>query len=731
MNTSLLLRSFHSLGTGPEWRRGARLLSGVVLGNIALVLVITTLVYASQIVGGTAGNGDDSNSTTFAFRSDNADVQLTRSDGATPIDYGDVAAFYGTAYRIYDNGTDITSPNYTGPGGPKILTGCDLSGTNWVDYEVPAGMAAIDPVTGRFKFHKGDPLQETEVVGSITEDGWYVRSVWQEGNYAYVTDGQEPPSDEYPPEDMWFRVFDVSDPTNPYETDSVYIGPITHTTSTQLGGVYIEGDYAYIAAGYNGLNIINVANPFSISVTSVFTAPPDPLPTFLEKGVYVSGQYAYVADSDFGLRVIDISDKANPVQVGKVSTELYNGPLGIDMAGSYIYMANRHTGLQIVDVSQPTSPTLISTAPPPAGGNLRDVKVRGDYAYVACGSKDFVIYNVSDPGNPFLIESSVRDTDAYGRGIDVAGGYAYLADDWGTNFIIFDISDPTNPVQFDELSTSGHVYDVDVTGDYAYLASNRRGLKIIRLALPTEAPDGPVTVDFHYDGTPPDFGADPIPSSWVTSQTLDVSSIVTDIGSGLAVTSGEYHYSTDGGTNWSDWITATISGSDGVTTTQTMTAASVPFGQDSEAENLIQFRAGDMAGNTGTSPSYMVRIDTVAPASAIGNLSSGQAITSSSYVITGTASDATSGVSSVEVGIDNGDGYSWATATVTGTNTAIWSYTWTPASSGIYTVTSRASDIVGHLEEPGEGLTITVDLTTPEPPGNYLYLPIVLRNSHR
>jgi len=127
--------------------------------------------------------------------------------------------------------------------------------------------------------------------------------------------------------------------------------------------------------------------------------------------------------------------------------------------------------------------------------------------------------------------------------------------------------------------------------------------------------DGGVQVWTAAEATPPGGWAGFSPTGWQTNQQPTCRVNVADVGSGLDVSTAEYAYSTDGGANWSSWESANITGADGVTTTQEMTALVVPFGQDSLSShrNQIRFRVQDMAGNTGTSPAYNVDIDTAPP----------------------------------------------------------------------------------------------------------------------
>ena len=126
---------------------------------------------------------------------------------------------------------------------------------------------------------------------------------------------------------------------------------------------------------------------------------------------------------------------------------------------------------------------------------------------------------------------------------------------------------------------------------------------------------GRLTVKIEYisDTNPPDDWKDFTPSGWIRDQTPDCSIKVKDTKSGLDVSTAEYRYSTNGGTSWSGWKSASCTGSDGTTSYQTITAKNVPFNQDSKDKNKIQFRIKDMAGNTGMSPIYTVKIDATKP----------------------------------------------------------------------------------------------------------------------
>ncbi|MEI3650108.1 MAG: DUF4347 domain-containing protein [Dolichospermum lemmermannii FEM_B0920] len=75
-------------------------------------------------------------------------------------------------------------------------------------------------------------------------------------------------------------------------------------------------------------------------------------------GVQVVGNYAYVADGFSGLQIIDISNPSTPTLKGNYDTSGF--AFGVQVVGNYVYVADGSSGLQIIDVSDqaPTNLTL-------------------------------------------------------------------------------------------------------------------------------------------------------------------------------------------------------------------------------------------------------------------------------------------------------------------------------------------------------------------------------------
>ncbi|HEX9861117.1 MAG TPA: SBBP repeat-containing protein, partial [Nitrospirota bacterium] len=135
-------------------------------------------------------------------------------------------------------------------------------------------------------------------------------------------------------------------------------------------------------------------------------------------------------------------------------------------------------------------------------------------------------------------------------------------------------------------------------------------------------------------------------------------------------------------------------------------------------------------GNTysgGTDP-FVMKLDIAQPFSVVTWPSDGAALNTPSCTITGYSDDITgTGVSLVEVSTDGGA--TWQQAT----GASVWSHDWTILAPGTYTIMSRATDSLGNVETPGQGITVTVgnntigsDITSPLDGSSYTTSPVTV-----
>jgi hypothetical protein len=239
--------------------------------------------------------------------------------------------------------------------------------------------------------------QNVEYVGSYDTPG-SANDIFVAGDYAYVADGSS-----------GLQIINISDPSIPTLTGS-------YDTQHYASGVFLVGNCAYVVDDFAGLQIINISNPSSPTLVGSYDTPG------FAFGVFVTGNNAYVADDICGLQIINISDPSSPTLVGSYDTP--DCAFGVFVDSNYAYVADLGSGLQIIDISNPSSPTLVGRL---ETVDARRVFVDGNYAYVADAIPGLKIIDISDPSNPAQAGSYVAPGSALG--VFVAGDYIYVAND--------------------------------------------------------------------------------------------------------------------------------------------------------------------------------------------------------------------------------------------------------------------------------------------------------------
>ena len=116
-----------------------------------------------------------------------------------------------------------------------------------------------------------------------------------------------------------------------------------HTSDVILS---VDGQTAYVADGYSGLQIIDVSDGSSSMLLGTYNTSGAASVT-----LSTDGQTAYVADSDSGLQIIDVSDGSSPVLLGTYNTSGVATDVTLSVDGQTAYVADGYSGLQIIRIS--------------------------------------------------------------------------------------------------------------------------------------------------------------------------------------------------------------------------------------------------------------------------------------------------------------------------------------------------------------------------------------------
>ncbi|MFH1897419.1 MAG: Ig-like domain-containing protein [Candidatus Desantisbacteria bacterium] len=462
---------------------------------ISALICLSTTAHALEIRKQPAGNAGDNNPASFKFSGLNAEKQLTRRNGL-PISRTEAPSLFNTddGMRIYDNGIDVCSTEYTNVENKKKPVGIDLSDVaGWPNITINSGEVGIDPALGRFKFSTGKTGTVT-VVGKYTGSGESYCGVYTNGNYAYLGEGSK-----------GMYSLDISNPLSPKRVGK-------YELSGTINGLVGDGKFVYLINYQSdfqatSVRIIDVGSPTTPTVVGNFGI------SSRVYDIYPLGNYVFVAHIT-GLRIVDVSDPKKPVDKGIYEQATRNTVYGVYVRGNYAYLAHATTGLKILNVSDPSNikeAGYVQLTSAKAGAQACAVYVSGNYAYLSYGAGGLQIIDVSNPEAPILVgkyNADMLDESMY-RTI-VRGNYAYTVSykKDSTLFNVFvlrviDISNPKLPKLIQKyIENSGKPiadsYDISINKGLAFVTDGSNAMRALEIPMPPELPVGSVTVDYNF-----------------------------------------------------------------------------------------------------------------------------------------------------------------------------------------------------------------------------------------
>lgn len=318
--------------------------------------------------------------------------------------------------------------------------------------------------------------------------------------------------------------------------------PVSTATQTALGGKVAVADIATeanLSAGTAG-KVIDAQLLASQNTISDFAITPEFVASYTYDALNVVTAHMAVDDdlrilytTDFSNNEVsahDISDPANPVLIGSVSSGAAQ-PRAIAISGNFLFVVCAGgQAVTVINRSNPAAMTVVQTAAL-SSDQGKNLSVVGDYLYIMCfnafekwrivreSPTDCYIYQVgilatgggmaydvqyngagyfSIVGeNQYLcIISEKTFTEASATVISGTshgttawyGRYLLIANATGSNVLIYDCKDMTAPVLVSSVTTRVNPEQIQVVGDRAYVASltisgaNNGGLDCIDLS---------------------------------------------------------------------------------------------------------------------------------------------------------------------------------------------------------------------------------------------------------
>lgn len=257
--------------------------------------------------------------------------------------------------------------------------------------------------------------------------------------------------------DDGLHVIDISDPLHPAQTGY---------TSGYISDFDVVGGYVYTVNG-NSLNVFNVSDPGNIQQGETQNLELN------SPHLAISGNLICIADLNHGLTVLQIPQPGYPVVLAQTGS--FDGLLKNVAVSKGCLVAPSTSGLYTVDVSDPSNPIVL-------GKNdqaVDQVAMHNEYAYAVNANGGEFVFNLSDRSNPDLVGSC--ETTNFLMAITVRDGYSFITNEGG--LLVVNTLDPSNPMvtRYTDLCL-GNVEDIELSGDYAFVATYVSGLMVIDIS---------------------------------------------------------------------------------------------------------------------------------------------------------------------------------------------------------------------------------------------------------
>ncbi|MEW5803333.1 MAG: putative Ig domain-containing protein [bacterium] len=296
------------------------------------------------------------------------------------------------------------------------------------------------------------------------------------------------------------QIVDIGNPNQPALAGSCLTPKDTGTRDTHdiyVLDVVAEGSYAYLAAGWAGVKIIDISKPGNPAVVASFSRPGR-----FVMGIYKYQDHLYLSEMQDGVEILDIEAPLLPVVRSQLTTPGLCHRVSI--RGNYLYVADDYRGVEIFRHDLDAGCSLVGFQKTP--GWAVDAQVFDNHIFVADSHGGFQILDAANPGNPAIVSLTDLLDGATGvkvSGLTVQGTYAYVLSRTDSSFEdnwlkILDISDPKNPFVCGMTRNIGAKPEgLAISQGYAYLMDGDIGLQVLNVTYR----QSPQRVSFHDSDT--------------------------------------------------------------------------------------------------------------------------------------------------------------------------------------------------------------------------------------
>lgn len=280
--------------------------------------------------------------------------------------------------------------------------------------------------------------------------GWIINGM----QYAFLADGQK-----------GLEVIDITNPKSPqlvfnYQTGGFAKEVLIDTLRSNI--------YVFISDESKGLFILNVTNPNAVYLDTLLSYPQGVNSCYLKNG------YLYAALRQGDIKIFNANSLPDSVyEAGAYSPQ--NAAEHIEISGSTMYLLEKTNGVEIANINNPVLPSIQSLFT--TSGTCYNLKIADNLAYIADGPAGLTVVNIGNPMQPYFVSGLNTHSDI--RGIDYSPNFLFTAE-YNMGAEVFNVFNPAYPNDIGYYDAQGYCYDVSYFKGKILIANGTYGLLILR-----------------------------------------------------------------------------------------------------------------------------------------------------------------------------------------------------------------------------------------------------------
>ena len=272
--------------------------------------------------------------------------------------------------------------------------------------------------------------------------------------YAFLADGQK-----------GLEVIDISNPQSPGLV-------LNYQTNGFVKEVFIDtigsNKYVFISDEEKGLFVLNITNPNGVYLDTLLAYTNGVTSSYLKNG------YLYVALKQNAVKILNVNSLPDSVyEAGSYNPQ--NAVEHIEISGNNMYLLEKTFGVEIAGISNPTTPGVLSVFT--TSGICYDLKIADNLAYIADGTSGLSVVNIGNPVQPYFVSGLNTHSDI--RGVDYSPNFLFTAEyNMGTE--VFNVFNPAYPTDIGYYEAQDYCYGINYFKGKVLVANGTKGLLILR-----------------------------------------------------------------------------------------------------------------------------------------------------------------------------------------------------------------------------------------------------------